>query len=203
MRIYMVRHGQTEFNKEKRIQGGSVDSPLTAEGIAGAKKLGQALSDISFNHVYTSPQKRAIDTAQYILDNNHHTVSSIQTDNRLKEISFGPFDGAKISEFEEAGYYEVFREHPDCYDKHPVGETYHAVTERMSAALADIVASADEDDHILIVAHSISLTCLIKFLNGIPVADYRKNGVLANTSVTVFDYEQHQYKMLKYNVVPE
>ena len=72
MKFYFIRHGQTEYNLEKRIQGYSVDSPLTSKGIADAKKVGNVLRDVAFDAVYVSSQERAVDTCRYILKENKH-----------------------------------------------------------------------------------------------------------------------------------
>lgn len=202
MKLYFVRHGQTEFNRDGIIQGGSVDAPLTEKGILGAIKLGKYLRDISFDKVVTSPQKRAIDTANYILSENK-VNPKLLTDDRLREIKFGEYDGKTLIEFEKAGFYEVFRNQPDQYDKNPVGESYKEVTKRAKNALDDIVKSSNDNDQILIVAHCITLTSLIKHLNNVEIKDYRKDGVLDNTSVTIFEYNDNKYEMLKYNYVPK
>ena len=202
MRFYFVRHGQTEYNKAEIIQGGSVDAPLTAQGVAGAKQLGCYLADVPFTKVFTSPQQRAVDTAKYILAENE-SHPTVQTDVRLREIEFGEFDGKTMKEFEEAGYYQYFKHEPEKYENNPAGETYKEVTERAYACLQDIIKQSNDDDIILIVAHCITLTSLIKYLNGLEVKDYRKNGVLDNTSVTIFEYQNQEYDMIKYNYVPQ
>lgn len=206
MKIYFVRHGQTEFNAQKIIQGGTVNSELTKEGIRGAERLGSYLADIPFTAVYSSTQKRAIETAQYILKENHFKAPAIQVDDRLREIEFGRYDGKTIADFDNDGYYEVFRNHPDQYESMAAeigAEAYSKVVERAFAALQAIIAKSQPDDQILIVAHSIVLTSLIKFLQDIPVADYRKEGVLANTSVTCFVYQESEYQLRYYNYVPK
>ena len=70
LNIYLIRHGKTVWNIEGRLQG-SGDSPLVEEGILGAKKTGQALKDVKFSAAYSSMQKRAQDTANYILAENN------------------------------------------------------------------------------------------------------------------------------------
>ena len=66
LNIYLVRHGKTVWNIEGRLQG-SGDSPLVEEGIEGAKKAGKALQHVPFSAAYSSMQKRAQDTANFIL----------------------------------------------------------------------------------------------------------------------------------------
>lgn len=201
MYLYFVRHGETEYNSKQIIQGGTVNSDLTAKGIDGAIKLGEYLKDIDFNGVYSSPQGRALDTTKYILSENNNSNKNIQTDDRLKEINFGDFDGKTIKEFEEKGYYYNFKNHPEQYDKNPVGETYSDVSKRGYEFLTNIVNKHNQGDHILVVAHCITLLSLINYLNNVEIKDYRKKGVLKNTSVTIFEYDK-KYKMKKFNFVP-
>ena len=66
VKLYFVRHGETQFNVEKRLQG-FCDSPLTDNGIAQAKSVGIGLSDIEFKAVYTSESQRVVDTARYAM----------------------------------------------------------------------------------------------------------------------------------------
>ena len=84
--IYVVRHGQTDWNKEKRIAG-RVDVELNEIGIAQAKITAEKLKDIKFDYVFSSPLKRAMQTAQII------TKQKIIQDARLIERSNGDLEG--------------------------------------------------------------------------------------------------------------
>lgn len=90
--LYMVRHGQTIYNKTGRVQGWK-DSPLTEEGRKVAVYCGRGLRDITFDAAYSSDLKRAADTAQIILDENLQDKPTLQERKTLREISFGHFDG--------------------------------------------------------------------------------------------------------------
>ena len=80
--IYIVRHGQTDMNSRKVLQGRS-DYPLNDAGIAQAQKAADELRHISFTKVYTSPLKRAVQTAEIIAPNAHAVV-----DDRLIEMDY-------------------------------------------------------------------------------------------------------------------
>ena len=73
-RIYIVRHGQTYINRYDKMQGWC-DTPLTDEGIKGAKDAGKALSDIPFDIAISSDLKRASDTCDYIINENCTVMS--------------------------------------------------------------------------------------------------------------------------------
>ena len=83
MKIYLTRHGQTQWNKEKRFQG-TMDSPLTEKGIADAKKLGIYLEKIPLDRIVVSPLKRAKDTANLIIGTRK---IPIEVDGRLSEMN--------------------------------------------------------------------------------------------------------------------
>lgn len=202
MKIYFIRHGQTEYNVAKRIQGYSVDSPLTEQGIQSAKQVGCHLSDISFQSVYASPQKRAVDTCRYILDQNHHLVPEIQTDERLREMNFGCYDGQAIESFRQDGYYDVFTRCPNGFSALQTGgEDYMTLTKRGISFLTDIIQQSDEKDSILVVAHSLMLTVLLQYLAGRRISDCRRQGILDNTSISCLNWQDNFYHMECYNFV--
>ncbi len=89
MELYILRHGTTQWNKTARLQG-RTDIPLDEEGIRLAKETGDALADVRFDAVYSSPLKRAYDTAKYVLKDRD---LPIQVDERLIEVSFGDLEG--------------------------------------------------------------------------------------------------------------
>ncbi|VTR29351.1 phosphoglycerate mutase [Actinobacillus pleuropneumoniae] len=94
LNIYLVRHGKTVWNLEGRLQG-SGDSPLVEEGIEGAKKVGRALKAVKFAAAYSSMQKRAQDTANYILaENNDKNIPHFHHFG-LNEFDFGLWEGTK------------------------------------------------------------------------------------------------------------
>lgn len=202
MKFYFIRHGQTEYNLEKRIQGYSVDSPLTSKGIADAKKVGNVLRDVAFDAVYVSPQERAVDTCRYILKENKHSIPSIKKDSRLKEMNFGCYDGKLIEQFKVDGYYDIFTRCPNGFDSTSInGEDYMMLTERVMSFLIEAIDNADKMDCILVVAHSLTLTVLLQYLAGKSVADYRRNGILANTSISCLNVRTNTYKLECYNFI--
>ena len=82
VRVYIVRHGETDSNKQKIIQG-HLDTILNSEGERQADLVAKALKNIPFNIVYSSDLKRAMGTAKRILE--HHSGMEIQTDIAIRE----------------------------------------------------------------------------------------------------------------------
>ena len=87
--IYFVRHGQTDWNKELKIQG-QQDVELNEEGMAEAKKLSEKLSGVRFDVAFSSPLKRALKTAEAVYD------GKIISDGRLAERGFGSLEGKRL-----------------------------------------------------------------------------------------------------------
>ena len=89
--LYIVRHGETEWNKEGRIQG-RLNSDLTSKGKKYAKLLGERLKDTEFAHLISSPSGRTLETAQLIKGNRDLPVV---TDERIMEMNLGSWQGMK------------------------------------------------------------------------------------------------------------
>ncbi|MBO3461845.1 histidine phosphatase family protein [Aetokthonos hydrillicola Thurmond2011] len=117
-RVIIVRHGESTYNTEKRIQGRTDASKLTEKGRNDAIKVGKALSNISFDAIYTSPLQRAKETADIIrreLAINAGNSASIQTSDKLMEIDLPLWVGMLSAEVKEKfpEDYQIWLEQPD------------------------------------------------------------------------------------------
>ncbi|NNM67077.1 MAG: histidine phosphatase family protein [Spirochaetales bacterium] len=97
--LYIARHGQTEWNLEKRLQGRQ-DSPLTPLGKFQAELLARSLVRINLSEIWSSTAPRALTTAQ-IIDGYRMPHLGVQTSNALQELDFGPWEGKTKSEINE------------------------------------------------------------------------------------------------------
>lgn len=203
MKLYFVRHGQTEFNHIGRIQGGKIDSPLTQLGINGAKKAGERLSDIKFNQVYASPLQRAKDTASYIMaENNDINQPAIIEETNFRELQFGQWEGQFIADIKEEPQYLNLKAQPEKYDpSHHRGESYQQLVERSRQALTKIIKQHPATASILVVSHGITLTTLIKALEGKQQSAYRESGLLDNTSISIMETNDkgQTFQLIAYN----
>jgi probable phosphoglycerate mutase len=136
MELYISRHGETISNFEKRMLGSGGDSPLTEKGIEQARALGKSLANITFDAVYVSPLKRAIDTAKIAFDYKYE----IMTDKRLTEIGLGDIEGMTWDEaaiaFPETS---TFMSDPLAYIPPPNGEKLDDMIKRIDSFLEDII----------------------------------------------------------------
>ncbi len=102
MEFFIIRHGQTEFNRSGKIQG-SLDSDLTEQGAEDARNLGEFLkrSEVRFDRWITSPQPRAMKTSALILEAMGDFSIGQQMDDRIREIHCGDLEGKKLTEIDE------------------------------------------------------------------------------------------------------
>lgn len=192
LNLYLIRHGQTEWNLKDKMQG-SQNSPLTDIGISGAKITGKALQDIPFLVAYSSPQQRAVETRDYIIAENHHSIP-VKTLDDLREMHFGLWEGQHVPELMQVPEFCCYLNEPGNYTAEVSnGEKYLEVLDRMKRGLDYIVKNTPQDKgNILIVSHGTALRMLLCVLSG---GDWRKHRDEAyfprilNTSVSLVNYQ--------------
>lgn len=140
--IYLIRHGQTEYNAVRRFQGGK-DSPLTALGVAQARAMGLALRgmiDPATVALFSSPRGRTLETAQFIAEEAGIQVAPI-VDDGLAEISLGSWDGLTVDEIDMRwpGQWQKLGRQTWHFET-PDGERYDSFEARLAASLARITA---------------------------------------------------------------
>lgn len=160
MELFLVRHGETAWNAERRFQGQS-DVALSERGVAQAAALGSALSSIPFSHAYSSDLQRAEQTAQAILAGRNLTLA---TDARLREFNFGAWDGMTWPQI-IARWPEFDRRLPtQARQYEPVdGERFEHVVARVRAFLEDLRRSVTTG-HGLVVTHAGALHAAMEVL---------------------------------------
>ena len=114
-RLYLIRHGETQWNKEMRFQGWT-DIPLSETGREQAQKLAWRMRDIPIDEIYASPLQRAVETARPMAQLKGLSISTMQA---FKEINFGPWEGMTAQEIRE-GWGESFVE----FMKYPEAGTF-------------------------------------------------------------------------------
>lgn len=186
--FYLVRHGETEINRKGAFNGGLVDSPLTAKGLAGAKAVGAALAGVSFTQVLTSPLPRAQTTAQVILAANEHAAQTpLIPANGLWEMRLGQWDGRTVEEVADPPALEMYFHRPLEFDADWAAqfqiEPYEAVARR-AVPVFNTAALAYPTGKILVVGHGLLFQIVLTVLLGQPLARLRETPMLQNTTVT-------------------
>jgi len=192
LNLYLVRHGQTEWNVQKRMQGWA-NSNLTELGKRNAIALGEKLKAVTFDAIYTSTSERTIETAELIIGNqNLH----IESDRNLREIFLGEWEG-KTHEELKALYpkqYNNFWEQPADY-KPFNGETFEELNNRVILVLQNIISNHKEGN-VLIVSHSVFLKSLMMYVKGKEVKDLWAPPYVNDTSLTILEIEDNTYKVV-------
>jgi len=164
VKLYLVRHGETECNK-KGVYMGSTDVPLNETGIRQGEILREKLKDVRFDKIITSPYSRAYKTAEIISQENQ-----IEIDNKLTEIDFGVFEGLSYKEISKKYPKEVSFWSKDWINvAPPQGEKFIDFYNRVVEATNTIV-SYNKD--ILIVSHEGPLKVLISSMLKLPIEGF-------------------------------
>ncbi len=185
LNLFLVRHGQTKWNVEKRLQG-FLDSDLTELGVFQAEKLGERLSEVEFSKIYVSPRGRTLKTAKLVAGNKEN---ELLTDDRLQEMNFGSLEGREFETIEHKYKVELDNMHVDPVIYNPVsygGETFDSLLSRSEDFLNDITKK--DKGNVLVVAHGMSLMAIIAVINKIKLEDYWNKGLKPNVSLTLYEY---------------
>lgn len=164
MKIYVVRHGVTEWNRLKKVQG-AMDIPLAEEGIELAKRTGEALAGVPFDVCYTSPLKRAVQTAKCILGEREIPVIF---DKRIQEIDFGKLEGTRFKD--EHGKIlnqdmETFFERPSRYRRPEGGENIGDILKRTRDFWEELISDPElQDKTVLVSSHGCAVRALLQNL---------------------------------------
>ena len=188
MRLYIVRHGETDWNKARRVQGFS-DIPLNEYGRHLARETAEGMKDIPFDLAYTSPLVRARETAEIILAGRD--IPLIES-NGIKEMGFGEYEGMCISGKEKALESEAFKKFfIDTGNFVPAkgGESIADIMERTGQFLKELCENqALQGKQILLSTPGAAMTALLNHIRrNLNAADFWKWQVPANCTVTPVD----------------
>jgi probable phosphoglycerate mutase len=183
-RILLIRHGETEWNREGRVQGYHADSPLTETGREQVRALAERLAREGIDALHSSDAGRTRDTADPI---GMATRLPVVHDKALRERNYGVFEGRTFAEVEREfpAEYERFRTRDSGYVP-PGGESATQFRDRVMAALERIAAEAS-GTRVAVVTHGGVLG--IAYRNAMAVAlDARRGYSLANASLNHFRF---------------
>ncbi|MCW8196559.1 histidine phosphatase family protein [Proteobacteria bacterium 005FR1] len=160
--IHLVRHGQTNWNVERRIQG-QTESSLTPMGIEQAREVAKQLQNVKFDRAYSSSSERARDTARYILE--HHEVDLELRDN-LREIFLGEWEGQLYDEVKlsHPEHHQHFWEDPSLFAL-AGAESFHDLQARAIEAVEEIIRE-NEGRTVLVVSHGAFIKALLSHYEG-------------------------------------
>lgn len=193
--LYIVRHGETVWNTQDRMQGVK-DSPLTEKGIIHAGSMGEKLKtlDADFKIIYTSDLGRASETSRLI---NNHLNIEIVPDVRLRERNMGVFEGHSWDYVRE-NYKEDFKllvSDDDSYEI-PEGESRAAYRDKVISFL-EFIAEKHDGENVLAVTHRGFINFMLRIILNIPL-NARNGFRINNASLTVLTIHKNRWLLEKF-----
>jgi probable phosphoglycerate mutase len=166
--ILLVRHGETDWNRERRIQG-QTDTPLNDLGREQARALAAELADERIDAVYASDLSRARETAEILAE---RLDLPVVLDAALRERDFGNWEGQTVAELDRSWPGAFARWHTGGEGEWQGGEGHAELAERVRGAVRRL-AAAHPGDRILLVAHGGPMRILLMDAEGLPYPDAR------------------------------
>jgi len=191
MEVYIIRHGETVWNKKGLMQG-SMDIELNENGKEAAKKLGEEIKDVEFDRFFCSDLKRARETAELIRGDRD---ISITADARIREVSFGCMEGSHYQDWLDGDNdLSNFFHKPELYIPPEGAETLEQVIDRTGDFLENVIEPlADSCKRVLIVAHGASNKGMMCRIEGNDIAHFWGRGLQANCQATIFRFEKGKW----------
>ncbi len=179
--IYLLRHGQTQWNADGDRYCGRTDIPLTPKGINQARDVAQQLAGISFEAIYCSPLERAWHTAQIAGDGR-----PVIKDERLLETDFGAWEGKSKQQIikDDAALAESWENDPGNTRAGGTGETARQIVKRANAFFESLRKQYAEGN-MLVVAHNGLNRFYLTYKLGMPLKNYHQL-IQENSTITLF-----------------
>ncbi len=187
MKIYLIRHGETDWNRQGRFQGRE-DIPLNENGIEQAKRCGEALRTEQFCAVVTSPLMRARKTGEIIA--GYLGIEQVISEEGIIERDFSKVSGMTPKER------EAFYASGEVDDKEP----WESMSARMQSSLKKY-AEQFAYGNIVMVSHGASINCVLALLSGGETGTGKI--ILKNTCINVIRYENGSFVLEDFNLTPE
>lgn len=187
MKLYIMRHGQTQWNKERRLQGRS-EIELNENGIEQAKDVGKELAQVEFSRAFSSPLRRAQETARLVLGERDVPII---VDDRIEEISFGAWEGLCIEPSRAEvpmDEFEKFMKDPSNYIPPDGGESIAHICKRARGFVKELIEDPKyQDETILITAHGAAVRALMFNLLPTLPDNFWRGKVPPNCSLNIFE----------------
>ena len=186
MKLYLVRHGETDWNIESKIQG-QTDIELNERGRQQADEFAARIAgeDYQVDSIYTSSKRRALETAR-IIGAALKIEPKVQPG--LEEICLGKWEGYTWKQVKELFWdeYQLWRDNRR-YQEPPLGESYQQLLDRLLPAIREITQK--EKGNVLVVTHSAVIMTLLSYIYDTPFEDMAKNYKTGNAGIVELDVD--------------
>ncbi|SFL41510.1 probable phosphoglycerate mutase [Lachnospiraceae bacterium KH1T2] len=167
-RIFIIRHGKTKWNIEGRLQGAENDSPLLENNVKDCKELAEYLSKYDFAKIYSSPLKRAVDTAEMVVSHFEES-KKVEINEAFREVGFGKWEGMTKSELKsrDGDLFKRFAARKYGAEFEELGmEDFTIAGKRFADGIKKCFEELGEDENALIFSHGAIIHLGIKTLTG-------------------------------------
>ena len=192
MLIYIIRHGETQANKDGLLQGW-LDTDLNEFGVELAKQTGKALGNVKFDVVFTSPLIRATHTAKLLMECSDNDAP-IVIDERIKEVNMGSWQGMPIkSEEIDQNECALFFKDPWKFKGFPGGENLYQLCERTQDFLRELATK--DYNTVLVSTHGAALRAMLNCLYE-DKEDYWHGHPAYNCAVNIIEVKNGEMKLI-------
>ena len=171
MKIFLIRHGETQWNKLGKFQG-QVDVALNQQGLAQARDAARAALTWRPAALYSSPLRRTMQVAEEV---SRKVGLQVRVEPRLMELNLGELEGATSRQMREewSQVYRSWRENPGATVM-PGGESLAQLQERVWQSFLEVEETHLEGEAVLMVSHNFAIRCIISQLLGIPWSHFHE-----------------------------
>ena len=195
MKFFVVRHGETDWNKLGRFQG-HTDISLNDRGLSQARETAVASEDWGYTAIYSSPLVRTVQVAEEIAK---VTSMLVNQEPGLKELSLGDLEGVTGEEMRNdwPDLFAAWRTEPEKMSM-PNGESLGELRDRTWQVILDIEQKHSSDDSIVVISHNFAIRSIVNELLGMPLAYFHRMS-LNLASVCTFDSDERGRRLTGYN----
>jgi probable phosphoglycerate mutase len=193
--FYLLRHGETEWNAENRFCG-RTDVPLSEAGRRQAKSLAERLKPLPFEALYSSPLKRALETARLISE-----FVGLQPipDQRLVELDYGQWEGKTLA--------EIMKSDPNTFRSWdadpglvaPPGGESGLEARRRVVSFLDFLAARHPQGHVLVAFHKTVCRLAICHALGMSPSEYRRRLIVSNAALSIIQNWPYGWQLITFN----
>lgn len=181
MKLLVTRHGQTDWNIERKVQG-SADNPLNSEGINQANQAREVIKNTDIDLIICSTLTRAKQTAEIL---NKDRDIKIIYDSRIAERNYGEYEGRKTAELNFTEFFEYYKNKP-CKN----GESIQDLFNRIFGFLDDLKQNYNNYNRILLVSHGDVSRAINCYFNGIP-----EDGNVQNLMINNCEFVEYEFNL--------
>ena len=186
MELHLIRHGQTNWNEERRVQGQS-ESQLTELGIEQAKTVGEKLKPISFDKLFSSSSRRTRETADHAFAYHDQPVTFLDS---FREIFLGPWEGRLYDEIEseDPDSFRHFWEEPHLF-KVRGAETFYEMQKRAMDTIREI-GDSSLGQRVAVISHGALIKSVLAAIEQLPMEELWKPPLMHNCAHNIIHLDE-------------